>query len=323
MIFLTNEQILDFMKNCVCFTYRKNGKEGELCCDIDFSDDEIEMGAYQAILEGDILFETGDYDEMLAFLNANDFELESMNGFDSLQAFQEDKEFQQMEMKALLEKYGDCDTFSLCALYGESYLSKQEGERAYLEMVEENRAYLEELYSHFQEYGLEDFETLYKNIAAECQAYKQKHETKKNFCCSFISDKVGDGTKYGEPTEFFWHFYHALGMDLDNLREVERLEKLPENFSPTDVLNEKEYLALKPYLLRCHISFKTHCTVCGNMQKELFFTLNDQTKAWLLQRKNDYDFEGELQDLALYKDGKLRFSSCTHEGYHDDIQIEE
>lgn len=48
-----------------------------------------------------------------------------------------------------------------------------------------------------------------------------------------------------------------------------------------------------------------------------YFALNEQTTAWLAQFEHDYQFT-KLEDLAFYKGDKLLFSSCTHEGFHND-----
>ena len=68
-------------------------------------------------------------------------------------------------------------------------------------------------------------------------------------------------------------------------------------------------------------SFITHCTE-GSLSNTLYFALNEDTKAWLLQFKNDFEIKGELEDLAFYKKGELVFSSCTHERFHGDVKKE-
>ena len=44
----------------------------------------------------------------------------------------------------------------------------------------------------------------------------------------------------------------------------------------------------------------------------------EETKKWLLQFDTDYDID-PFEDLAFYKENTLLFSSCTHEGYHEDF----
>ena len=68
-------------------------------------------------------------------------------------------------------------------------------------------------------------------------------------------------------------------------------------------------------------SFITYCTE-GGLSNTLYFALNEDTKAWLLQFKNDFEIKGELKDLAFYKERELAFSSCTHEKFHGDVEKE-
>ncbi len=326
-MYLSEGQIIGYLKDGVSFTFRQDGTEGELCREVSFSlgeeGAEVTLGAYQALVDGEVIFTCEGEEGFLSFIREKKIILERINGFASVEEYEEDKAFSSADMQTLLNKYADCDAFSLSGFYGEYHLSTEEGARICEELRLKNKGYLEGLYSRWaKEYALPPFEELYEEIFAECEKFgkrRKKRKWRKFFQYSFICDEVGKKTKYAQPTELFWHFYHTVGCHFDNRNEVERLSKFDEEFSAVDSL-EGEYFPLKAHFLRCNISFATHCTTCGNLQKELFFALNDETRAWLARRKNDYDFEGELQDLAFYKAGKLRFSSCTHEGYHDDIK---
>ena len=76
--------------------------------------------------------------------------------------------------------------------------------------------------------------------------------------------------------------------------------------------NEKEYIALKKYYEKSELSFFTHCSL-GPLQMTLFFELNEDTKQWLGDHSEDGFVVGKLQDLAVYRNGELVYSSCTHE----------
>ena len=47
------------------------------------------------------------------------------------------------------------------------------------------------------------------------------------------------------------------------------------------------------------------------------FSFNEETKKYLLKYNSDFDLVG-LEDLALYKDNKIKFSSCTHEKFNSE-----
>ncbi len=322
MIELSSVQILQFIKDGAELSFEKEGKKGSLLSNLDFSEEGIFFDGYEAYLEDEPFFETKDYDEMRAFLEANDLQITAIDGHTSLEKYLAHKAFQEMDMQGLLEKYKDCDSFALCGYYGERYLPDEECERVCEEMSADNYAYLFAQYEKYkEEYDLPPFERLYEDIFQECERYlAKKVKRNKFYSVSMICDEVGRKTKYSEPMELFWHFYHLMGFDFDNVMSVAPLQLCEDKTPPTAILDEPEYIALRPHLLSCTPTFKTHCTTSGSLQKELRFALNEQTKAWLLGHKDDYDFEGELQDLAFYKDGKLRFSSCTHEGFHDDIE---
>lgn len=68
--------------------------------------------------------------------------------------------------------------------------------------------------------------------------------------------------------------------------------------NPYYILEEKVYLPLKPWAVGYEYSFITHCTE-GGLSNTIYFKLNKETKAWLMQFKNDFEIKGELDDLAL------------------------
>lgn len=51
-----------------------------------------------------------------------------------------------------------------------------------------------------------------------------------------------------------------------------------------------------------------------------YFKLNVESKNYLRQFRNDFCLR-DLDDLALYKDDEIKFSSCTHEGFNS-IEID-
>ena len=100
----------------------------------------------------------------------------------------------------------------------------------------------------------------------------------------------------------------------------DNLEKYAD-MSKKDLFNDlrtEENEVLYENLIKKEIGFSNHCTETGSLLLTYYFKLNNQTKAWLSQFKTDYDLNG-LEDLAFYKNGKIMFSSCTHERFHTDL----
>ncbi len=336
MITLDEKEYVEHLKQGGRFTLSYEGKEYELSCQMyltfdaqnleDSRNGQITYGAYQITLEGEERLVTEEFSTVYEFFKTKQLPVVKINDrFSSMEEFYENQAFNEADMQTLLEKYADCDSFSLSAYVYDENFALTVPEKEYI--LQEERKNFEgmarELYERFQaEHTLPPFDEMLANIREECLRFEKK-KVKSRWHrrideCSMICDEVGKSTRYAEPLEFFWHLYHRAGRLLDCEREI---ESAPVRVFPHDLeeLDGQEYAPLKPHLLRFELTYTTHCTV-GGLQKVVYFSLNEQTKAWLLQHKNDYDFLGALQDLAFYKQGKLRFSSCTHEGFHNDIQ---
>ncbi len=267
------------------------------------------------------------FEEIKAFFGQDTNEdflfVDTVAGYRSLEEYQKAMEFRNASMEYLLEKYSDCDTFALCGFF-HGKLSKTASKKILAAAEERGEEYLRRVYEKVRgEYALEPFETLYQNIRRECEAFEKTHKKKYMrkygfFSNSFICDHVGEDTRYDEPRALFWHAYHQMGTYIDYRQELEDLVRNGKKTHPSGVLNRKAYEGLKPDYIGYEITYATHCT-SGPLQRQLYFRLTDNAKAWLRTHKDDYDFEVPLQDLAFFKNGKLRFSSCTHEGFHDDI----
>ena len=72
---------------------------------------------------------------------------------------------------------------------------------------------------------------------------------------------------------------------------------------------------LKDYCLKYEVSFFNSVTVSSILMINYYFPLNEYTKKYLLKFKTDFDLK-ELQDLTIYKNNKVQFYSCTHEGFN-------
>lgn len=238
-----------------------------------------------------------------------------INSFDNIAEYEEDVKFKNADMEYLLNKYADCNIFALCAYYCDNHISKEDARSALDSLIADNKNYLFLCYEKFKsKYKLPPFETLYQDVKQECL---------KSGANAFICDKVYEKkTKYHHPRDLFWHFYNTIGHEIDSTEYLKQLIQIKNDFSVLAILEQNKYSLLKNFLISTEITFCTHCTK-GSLQIVYKFALNDITKKWLLSFKTDYDFYSagyELQDLAFYKDNKLRFSSCSHERHHDDIK---
>lgn len=248
-----------------------------------------------------------------------------------------------LTMPKILNKFNDCNIFSLTGNALEYNISEAEFINALNKMKEKDKQELKEIYTSnkrkLEKYP--DFETLYNEIEQECRDfnseenrkyYLDKHYNKKEiakfkklgfstqrieqmkkdfFHCSFIADRVGETTKYGKENRgLFYNFYTRISMNIDREQSKEKYCN-QDKASPTEQIPNK----LKEHLLYYEVSFYNSVTVSGGLMINYYFKLNETTKEYLLQFRNDFSLD-TLEDLTLYKDKEEKFYSCTHEGFN-------
>jgi len=260
-----------------------------------------------------------------------------------------------LTMKKILEKFDDCDMFSLTGQISRSRITISEEEylkrtkklndkaksefikqfivtEKYniteeeflnaLKKIEENmKEKTRKIYENNKENFINypNFDELYEEIKQECYDFDCEENRKKYnkddigdfFKYSFIADNVGKTTKYGnEYKNFFWHFYYDIASIID--RQKDKKEYCISNGkSPIEQIP----VELKEHLLYYEISFSNAVTISGGLMINYFFKLNNETKNYLLNFRNDFELK-ELDDLTIYKDNKEEFYSCTHEKYN-------
>lgn len=224
-------------------------------------------------------------------------------------------------MKELLTMFENCDSFSLSWAGIIDNIPQKNKDFLLKENLNIEKMFLKNVYEYHSNKtkNLPDFETCFSEIVEECYEFYNKLTHKENSSnpkhSPFICDHVGIDTKYCEPIELFWHFYH-------NIQHVimsnEGLTHMPEceEFKAGKYFIKKEDSLLKKNLIRYEFTCQSHCTK-GPLQLVLYFKLNDETKSWLLKLKDDFDLEKtNFEDLAFYENNKLKFSSCTHEHFN-------
>lgn len=250
--------------------------------------------------------------------------------FKTTKEYYEDLAFNNISMQGLLEQFSSCDTFSLSTRYNDEFssefpngiyhLDKELGDKAIKK--EETRCTREakKIYEMVlkEEPNLPPFEVVYNDMKQEKENLEKKianNELKEDES-PFICDWHG---KHKYSNDKFYNAYSSFDFLFDIKKSVEDMNKNTKTRELDQELDNEEYKELKPYLKNIEATFSSHCTISGTLTKIFYFELNNETKKWLLNFQDDYKLEG-LEDLAFYENGKLKFSSCTHERYHNKFE---
>ncbi len=223
-------------------------------------------------------------------------------------------------MSAILDMFSSCDTFSLTSNLPITSIDKVSKDFLLNNQLNKEKERLKPYYDKSMKEGasLPSYDSFFDEITNEVKCFMKKYPVIDIYYgdSPFICDHVGKDTKYSEPIQYIWHFYHIIHHCLMSLESLIGLDAC-EKFEPVQ-LDKECNKELKPYFLRYEFTYDTHCT-SGPLQVVYYFALNEKTRSWLNQFKTDYSFyekgaiDSGFEDLALYKNGKLEFSSCTHE----------
>lgn len=208
-----------------------------------------------------------------------------------------------LTMQKILNKFGDCNIFSLTGRASKYNITEKEFLEALNKVKEKEK---QRIYNYYKDNfeKASDFDKLYEEIEKECYAFINE---KKASYDAFITDEVGETTKYGM---FFYEFYSGIEWNIE--REKEQKEYCINNGkNPLEQIPSE----LKKYFKYYEVSFSNQVTVSGGLMINYYFELNDETKKYLLKYRNDFSLTG-LEDLALYKDNEVKFYSCTHERFN-------
>lgn len=259
--------------------------------------------------------------------------IEYNNRYQTYQQYKDGLAFDNIDMTGLLEKYlPHADRFSLTCPYdtngdiehpfGTSRLNKEHADYAEKKVREWTMQNLKRVYAKIgdgQE-SLPPFDTLIENITNEIVSYRatlSEEEIGDYGGSGFMCDKFSMGEAHYKSPQELWHFYNSL----DNLFMYRWIADIMQKGTarPLDAeLNSEYYSPLKQDLIDIEVTFCWHCTTSSQLSKVFYFRITDNSVAWLKKLKNDYDM-AELEDLAFYNGDKLLFSSCTHEGFHNDF----
>ncbi|MCD8373355.1 MAG: hypothetical protein LUD27_08670 [Clostridia bacterium] len=267
-----------------------------------------------------------DYLQKNGFIRDGLLAVNSVDGYATVEEFKLAADFEHISMPELLQKYDGCDEFSLTGLYDggfclNSHLDKELADIAYKKLYDEQYDSCRSQYDLLTEEekaAMPDFDWLFNDIKAEVDALFNKKSKRPLFPCDMYAQ---DKMKYRQGSHALWHIYFAAGFLNDAKEDLEKRVASTDVRPDLALLDDDLYLPLKPYVNRTEATYTWHCTTSGSLAKVFYFKLNDVTKNWLMQFKDDYALE-YLDDLAFYKNGKLQFSSCKHEGFHMDLSVE-
>lgn len=309
-----------------CFVKLKssNGKDCSVCPKMFINFDEgsgnIEFSGYNAELNGKET-EFDNFSLLVEFLVDNKIiengrvSLYLINdNFVTVKEYEEDKEFNNLDMKGLLEKYSTANEFEVVVPYDCDYLSKNNAEIAVNGLEEQTLKSLKATYDSLskKEKGLiPEFNLFISEVTLEIE--RELGGEQKNL---FMCDRVAKGqTKFSDPLKFVWRAY----LELEELqkRKIE-VSKMPsDNLGNIDGELESVFKDIKDLFISITPTYSWHSTTTSVLYKLYRFKLNEKSRKWLMQFENDYQIEG-FEDLAFYNGKDLVFSSCTHEGFHVD-----
>ena len=246
--------------------------------------------------------------------------------FSKLSLYEEDKEFNNLDMKGLLEKYSTASEFEVVVPYGHGYtasspygtvkLSKKDAEIAIDGLQKQTIKSLKATYDNLSKKDkslIPEFEVFINDVIVEIETLLDGRRID-----LFMCDKVSKGqTKYSEPIKFVWRAYLELEELSKRKIEVVKMQDIPESRSLTCEL-DGVFSDIKECFISATPTYSWHSTTTSMLYKLYRFKLNEKSKNWLMQFEDDYKIEG-FEDLAFYRDDKILFSSCTHEGFHVDL----
>ena len=229
-----------------------------------------------------------------------------------------DTEFCCRDMEYVLKKFADCDSFSFTAIWKEGWRLSEEQAAHALDVYEGiSVERCKHVYDNFSDENRRE----YPSFNALWESFKEKYIPVGREWALMPNgpEKYKNVPKPDGVPEYlctFWAFALELGM---HVAEVE-LFKAVGTIPPEEELTG-EYAAIKPYLIKVLPSFFHHCTSSGVLRCHFVFELNEATKAWLLEYPAADCFSGLLEDLALYKDGYIKLSCCSHEGLCNEVTV--
>ena len=244
-----------------------------------------------------------------------------------------------LTMQEILDKFPECDSFSLAGPLSEK-LNSEEKEKIIKEMEEETKEYC--LKNCFKEDNGVDFDYVYNYLREFISKQNGKLTTpalERNMIYKLIRNKLEslDQNSYEYKETIRYINDKKFKNDNNDMAYICKLLNICKNFLDLDdfiigviqalfmehenkknincdnVKKVKLDTILKDNLIKTKNSFDDGAAIYSFLSTVYYFKLNEETKKWLLQFKTDFDLDVYFNDLVLYKNGEIIFSSVTHE----------
>lgn len=273
------------------------------------------------VLGYDDIYEYKDFEELISHLNkigvSEKYCVYKINFFERLEDYKEDLLIRDGDINYILNKYNKCNIFSLSAKFNDCHIDKNTTNEIY---VNTRKDIINNLKTLYDRHKIEiDFDELIENIENDCIRLSKIEDELYRFHDNIYQEMENGNTTYYEPKEFFYNFYERFA----SLFEIKKVLLQYQKFEqPADIYLDlpKE---LKKYVKKVELLFGNHVTFSYQLFINFYIELNDETKKWLLSYDNFYQFNYKLDDLALYIDDEIKFSSCTHERFYHDVDMQE
>jgi hypothetical protein len=243
----------------------------------------------------------------------------------------------QLAIKDILKHYPKANVFSLTAPYNDQaspkhpygiyHLDPKVAEDVLKKLDQNAQDFFMASYASFEQKdkdALPPFEDLLKEINEECKRYVDDflkgHDMNQN---PYINDLfMEEKTKYTHPPQLY-HVYHHYGhIYLSYWDGLNQMIKNSKKRDVTHIFEDPRYQDLKTSYLKHDISYIWHASISSRLSVTYYFKLTNQSKAWLLKQEDVFNFS-YLDDLALYQDDDILFSSSTTEGMYKDVKEDE
>jgi len=214
-----------------------------------------------------------------------------------------------------------CDSFSLVTSYV-PFVNSLAKYKEYGITVEESEEVLERLYASSVNDSkiswdrtpkeMKERLSTFENILDEAVAYREKISAS-----STTEDDFMDQFNHSGPD------FESLPYIVQRIYSIQRFygemefrhKELVKGWKRRDVMEELN-VSNNELLLKNHIKYElSHfwpLTVTSELMVIHYFKCNEETKKWLKQRRNIFDF-GIFEDLDFFRDGKCVMGVCTHE----------
>ncbi|HAX03422.1 MAG: hypothetical protein A2Y45_00325 [Tenericutes bacterium GWC2_34_14] len=241
-----------------------------------------------------------------------------------------------LQVKDVLNQFPEANRFSLTgpfdkninALnpYGIYRITKENADYILSQLTEVSMDFFKASYNTFKEEdkkNLPPFNELVENIKLESLNHVQasiRNDFKDHIPINdlFMDEK----TLFTHPPQLYHFYHHFEHLFSTYLLQIEHMLKHGRHRDLDDVFEDEKYKDLKLACISKELTYVWHSTISNRLSVLYTFELGESSKAWLLKQEDVFGLS-DLEDLALYKDDEILFSSNTHEKMYKDVRTDE